>query len=66
MSPVKHSISEHDVVVLGDAVGAWPSGTAGTVVGVYGDVALIEIADAGGRTLDAVQVPVSQLEVKRS
>jgi hypothetical protein len=66
MSTVKHAISEHDVVVLRDAVGAWPSGTAGTVVSVYGDVALVEIADTGGRTRDAVQVPVSQLDVRRS
>ncbi len=66
MATVKHAISEHDVVVLRDAAGAWPSGTTGTVVSVYGDVALVEVADTGGRTLDALQVPVSQLEVKRS
>jgi hypothetical protein len=66
MSTVKHAISEHDVVVLRDPVGEWPSGTTGAVISVYGDVVLVDIADPGGKTLDAVQVPVSQLEVKRS
>jgi hypothetical protein len=66
MSTVKHAISEHDAVVLRNAVGAWPSGTACTVISVYGEVVLVEITDTGGRTLEEVQVPVSQLEVKRS
>jgi hypothetical protein len=66
MSTVKHAISEHDVVVLRDPVGVWPSGTAGAVISLYGDVALVEITDPGGKTLDAVQVQASKLEVKDS
>jgi hypothetical protein len=66
MATVKHAISEHDVVVLREPVGAWPAGTTGAVVSVYDDALLVEIADADGKTLDTIRVPVSRLSVKRT
>lgn len=66
MATVKHAISEHDVVVLRERVGAWPAGTTGAVVSVYDDALLVEIADPDGKTLETVRVPASQLSVKRT
>jgi len=37
----------------------------GTVVGDYGEVVLVEVANERGEALDYVQVPVVQLEIKR-
>lgn len=64
MTTVKHAISEHDVVVLREPVGAWPAGTTGAVVSVYDDTLLVEITGPGGKTLDTIQVRVSGLDVK--
>lgn len=66
MATVKHAISEHDLVVLREPVGAWPAGTTGAVISVYEDAALVEITDRGGKTLDTVQVPATRLRVKRT
>ena len=66
MATVKHTISEHDVVVLREPVGAWPPGTTGAVVSVYDGILLVEITGPGGKTLDTIQVPAVQLEAKRT
>ncbi len=66
MASVKHAISEHDVVVLREPVGAWPAGTTGAVISVYDDGLLIEITGPGGKTLDTIQVPAARLDVKHS
>lgn len=65
MATVKHAISEHDVVVLREPVGTWPAGTVGAVISVYDNVLLVEIAGPGGKTVDTVQVPAGQLDLKR-
>jgi hypothetical protein len=65
MATVEHAIFEHDVVVLRERVGAWPAGTTGAVISVYDDTVLVEIAGPGGKTLDAIQVPIGRLDVKR-
>lgn len=66
MATVKHAISEHDVVLLRDPVGAWPAGTTGAAISVYDDTVLVEITDRDGKTLDTIQVPTSRLSVKRT
>jgi hypothetical protein len=66
MATVKHAISEHDVVILREAVGAWPAGTTGAVISVYDDALLVEITGPGGKTLDAIQVPAAVLDVKHT
>ncbi len=65
MAPVKHAISEHDVVVLRESVGAWPAGTVGAVISAYDDIMLVEITGPGGKTPDTIQVPASRLDTKR-
>lgn len=65
MASVKHAISEHDVVVLREPVGTWPAGTAGAVISVYGDTMPVEITGPGGKTVNTIQVPAGQLNVKR-
>jgi hypothetical protein len=66
MATVKHTISEHDVVVLREPVESWPAGTTGAVVSVYDDTLLVEIADSEGKTLDTIRVPAARLDVKRT
>lgn len=66
MATVKHAISEHDVVVLREPVGAWPAGTTGAVISVYDHVLLVEIVGPGGKTLDTIQVAPAVTEIKRS
>lgn len=66
MATVKHAISEHDVVVLREPVGAWPAGTTGAVISVYEDTLLVEITGADGKTLDTIQVPAAQLAIKHT
>ena len=66
MATVKHAISEHDVVVLREPVGAWPAGTSGAVISIYNDMLLVEIVGPGGKTLDTIQVPAAQLDAKHS
>jgi hypothetical protein len=65
MATVRHAISEHDVVTLREPVGSWPAGTTGAVVSVYNDTFLVEVTGPGGKTVDTIQVPAGQLEVKR-
>jgi Domain of unknown function (DUF4926) len=62
---VAHVIAEHDVVRFRESFHDWPAGTVGTVVGDYGKVVLVEVANDRGEALDLVQVPVVQLELKR-
>jgi hypothetical protein len=64
MAPVKHAISEHDVVELREGASGWPAGTVGTVISVYDGVLLVEIASPRGKTLDTIQVPTALLEPK--
>lgn len=59
------AVREHDVVRLLEPLRNWPAGTVGTVVGDHGAVLLLEIANERGETLDFVQVPIAQLELKR-
>ena len=66
MATVKHAISEHDVVVLRQPVGAWPTGTTGAVISVYDSVVLVEITGPGGKALDTIQVAAEQLSTKRA
>jgi hypothetical protein len=66
MATVKHAISEHDVVVLRESVGAWPAGTTGAVISVYDDMLLVEITGPDGKTLDTIQVSAARLGVKRA
>lgn len=47
MASARHAIAENDYVELLDQVGDWPAGTRGSVVSDYGEVKLVEIADAG-------------------
>lgn len=61
---VAHVIAEHDVVRFLKPLRDWPVGTVGTVVGNYGEVVLVEVANERGESLDFVQVPVGQLEIK--
>jgi hypothetical protein len=62
MAPVKHAISEHDVVTLRSSVGSWPAGTSGTVVSDYHrGMLLMEIANSSGEMLDLIVVHADQL-----
>jgi hypothetical protein len=60
-----HTISEHDVVLLREAVQGWSAGTTGTVVSDYGDVVLVEVSSETGNVTGFVQVPVAKLELQR-
>jgi hypothetical protein len=67
MTTTKHAIEEHDVVALRAPVGSWPPGTTGTVVSLYADAALVEVAedDPAGSALDnLLTVPFEQLELR--
>jgi predicted dinucleotide-binding enzyme len=66
MATVKHAISEHDVVVLREPVGAWPACTTGAAISIYDDTVLVEITGPDGKTLDTIQVPATRLSVKRT
>jgi hypothetical protein len=54
-------ISELDVVELGVQTGRWPAGTVGTVLERRDAVALVEISDERGHTLDTISLPVAAL-----
>lgn len=56
MAITKQVIEEHDAIELLDPVGRWPAGRIGAVVGDYGAVKLIEIANDRGVMLDLIQV----------
>jgi exonuclease VII small subunit len=64
MATARHPISEHDVVVLRQPVGAWPAGTTGAVISDYGDTLLVEITGPGGKTLDMIQATLAQLKIR--
>ncbi|HLM86534.1 MAG TPA: hypothetical protein VK272_10155 [Solirubrobacteraceae bacterium] len=64
MATAKHAISEHDVVILREPVGAWPAGTVGAVVSVYDGTLLVEITGPGGKTVDTIRVSARKLDVK--
>ena len=69
MSTTKHVIEEHDVVALRTPVGTWPVGATGTVVSLYEDAALVEVAedDPPRSALDnLLTVPFEQLELRWS
>ncbi len=66
MSTTKHPIEEHDVVALRTPIGSWPAGTTGTVVSLYEDAGLVEVAedDPPGSALDnLLTMPFEQLEL---
>lgn len=65
MATVKRAIGEVDVVELREAVGNWPAGTAGTIVGDHGDVKLVEISEdqPPGAMLDLISVPEADLRL---
>ena len=66
MAPVKHAISEHDVVALRASAGGWPAGTSGTVVSDYHDgMLLMEIANSSGEMLDLIVVHADQLVLQQ-
>jgi hypothetical protein len=50
-----------DVVELQAASGRWSAGTEGTVIEVRDSVALVEIADERGHTLDILELPKTVL-----
>jgi hypothetical protein len=66
---VKHTIGEHDIVVLTDtiakveSVGTWPAGTRGTGISDYGDHKMIDISNELGETLDMPIVAVEKLKL---
>ena len=59
-------LSELDVIELRVAVDSWESGTVATVLEVRSDSVLAEVADAKGRTLDTVVVPLAAIAPARS
>jgi hypothetical protein len=63
MAIVKQAIEEHDVIELLDPIGKWPAGRVGAVVGDYGAVKLIEIADDRGVMLDLIQAAEDRLKL---
>jgi hypothetical protein len=69
MATIKHAIEEYDVVALRVPKGTWPAGTSGTVVGIYDEAALVEVAedDPPGSALDnLLTVPFQDLELRWS
>jgi hypothetical protein len=67
MAPVKHEISEHDVVTLREPFDNRPAGTVGTVVSDYHrGMFLVEFDDPGREFLDnIVPVPSDQLVLQQ-
>jgi hypothetical protein len=59
------SIRELDVVELAVEAGRWPAGTRATVLEVFADGALVEIADDRGHTLEMPSLPWSALRPMR-
>lgn len=47
------------VVRLSEDYAGWPVGTEGTLVEMYSEGGVVEIADEDGRTLDLLTVPYS-------
>lgn len=48
---------------LAEPWGQWPAGTSGFIVDAFVDEAVLEVADAGGATLDLLTAPYSVLIV---
>jgi hypothetical protein len=67
MAPVKHEISEHDIVTLRRPVDKWPAGTRGTVMSdYYRGAFLVEISDPTGDPFDnIIEVPADQLVLQQ-
>jgi hypothetical protein len=67
MAPVKHKISEHDIVKLSGPVDKWPAGVRGTVMSdFYRGVFLVEISDPNGDPFDnIIEVPAAQLVLQQ-
>jgi hypothetical protein len=66
MAPVKHAISEHDVVTFRASVGTWPAGTSGTVVSDYHHgMLLVEISNSSGEMLDLIVVHADELVLQQ-
>ena len=59
-------LSELDVIELRVAVDSWQPGTVATVLEVRSDSVLAEVADADGRTLDTVVVPLAAIAPSES
>jgi hypothetical protein len=63
MSTSPELIKVLDVVELTAASGRWPKGTRGIVLELLGsEVALVELADDRGHTLDELELPVDVLK----
>lgn len=58
-----HEMRPLEVVELTVDSGRWAAGTVGTVVESRGDLALVEIADDRGHSLDFVSLPAQALHV---
>jgi hypothetical protein len=67
MAPVKHQISEHDIVTLRGPVDKWPAGTRGTTMSdCYSGMFLVEIDNPDGDPLDnIIEVPADQLVLQQ-
>jgi hypothetical protein len=68
MAPVKHQISEHDIVTLRGPVDKWPAGTLGTAMSdcYSGMFFLVEIDNPDGDPLDnIIEVPADQLVLQQ-
>jgi hypothetical protein len=59
------SIRELDIVELVVEAGRWPAGTRATVLEVFADGPLVEIADERGHTLEMLSLPWSGLRAVR-
>jgi hypothetical protein len=58
-------IRELDIVELATEVGRWPAGVRATVLEVFADAALVEIADDRGHTLETMSLPWAALRPVR-
>jgi hypothetical protein len=63
---MKPNVDLLDVVELRKARGSQPAGTAGAVVELLENEALIEIADENGTTVELLTVPYEELRVRPS
>jgi uncharacterized protein DUF4926 len=54
-----------DVVELRVVSGRWPAGTVGTVVEVFSDGVMVEIADEQGRGIDFLELPMDAVSVSK-
>lgn len=54
---------ELDVVELKTECGRWPAGTAGTVLELRAESALVEVSDSRGHTEDFLTLPLDALSI---